>query len=82
MVGGSVALDWQSGDREEHGQLALPTALVWRSFHGSPAPFLGWYSPIFGERVPSTTWVGEGMLEAGTTLRTILGIHTGHRQIA
>jgi hypothetical protein len=82
MVGGSVALDWQGEDRHEHGQLALPSALIWRSFHGSQAPFIGWYSPMLGEHVPSTTWVGEGTLEVGTPLRTILGIHTGHRQIA
>jgi hypothetical protein len=42
--------------------LLLPNALRWSAHTGETDPILGWYSARFGERVPATTLLGEGVL--------------------
>jgi hypothetical protein len=54
-------------------RLALQPELRWTAHFGEENPPLGWYSPAFGVRVPSTTLVGcgsfEGLLEVSSVLR-------------
>ena len=38
------------------------------------ALMLGWYSPGFGEKLPATSLVGEGSVDADQVLRTVLAI--------
>lgn len=44
--------------------LSLPGQLSWVSHHGGTDPILGWYSPAFGRKVPSTTLIGSGRWNA------------------
>jgi Heparinase II/III-like protein/Heparinase II/III N-terminus len=67
-----VELDWHGAGHGRRAWLRLPAMLSWRSYRGSSSPMLGWYSPAFGERVPSTSWIGEGELAVGEILRTSL----------
>ncbi|MGH3331182.1 MAG: alginate lyase family protein, partial [Nocardioidaceae bacterium] len=76
-LSGSVAtLSWPShtgGDAGEvHADLHLPGRLRWTAHRGETDPVLGWYSPRFGERVPTTTLVGAGAFDGSLALRTIL----------
>ncbi len=74
LDGCAASLAWFSGSRRWHGRLLLPDRLAWRAVRGSLDPIGGWYSPAFGERVPSTTFIGEGTLSPGVRLETILDI--------
>jgi hypothetical protein len=70
---GVADLRWTGRDGEpHHGLLRLPTALDWSTHHGQTDPPLGWYSPRFGARVPTTTLVGEGRWTGTLNLRTEL----------
>jgi hypothetical protein len=73
-LGDDGALRWSAAGREWRGALALSPALEWRSHRGETEPLLGWYSPRFGHKEPSTTLVGSGRIAAGTVLRTELRI--------
>ncbi|MFD7158644.1 alginate lyase family protein [Kribbella sp. NPDC059898] len=55
-------LRWPTGT----ATVELPEALEWTAYRGSDDPLLGWYSPRFGLKVPSTTLIGEGTLTAGS----------------
>jgi hypothetical protein len=72
VAGGAVELSWASGPAERRARLRLPEQLVWSVHHGETAPLLGWYSPRFGVRVPTTTLVGAGSWTGVLTLRTVL----------
>jgi hypothetical protein len=72
---GSVArLYWPGPAGSVHADLQLPPALHWSAHRGETEPILGWYSPRFGERVPSTSLVGEGAWRGTMRLRTVLDI--------
>ncbi len=45
--------------------LELPSAATWKIHRGSDEPVLGWYSPHFGEKEPSSTLIGSGVTSAG-----------------
>ena len=71
LLDGHVAsLRWSAAGRSWQGRLSLPAALNWRAFRGSLAPIAGWYSPAFGDRVPATCLIGEGLLTGGTILES------------
>lgn len=62
--------------RLEMATVLLPAELEWVAHHGESDPPLGWYSPSFGEKVPSTTLVGSGRVRpARMALRS--EIHLG-----
>lgn len=61
--GGPSAGNWATGT------LDLPPQLRWTAHRGATDPVLGWYSPGFGRRRPTTTLLGTAS-EAATTLRT------------
>ncbi|GAA3088879.1 hypothetical protein JOF29_007993 [Kribbella aluminosa] len=55
-------LEWPNGS----AVVELPAELTWTTCRGSNNPLLGWYSPRFGHKVPSTTLLGTGPLSADT----------------
>jgi hypothetical protein len=79
---GVAELVWSGAGGEQHARLHLPAELVWSAHRGETEPILGWYSPRFGERVPSNTLVGEGAWRGTMSLRTILELSETHRQPA
>jgi hypothetical protein len=79
LADGVAELTWTSRDGEvHHGHLRLPIALEWSAHRGETEPPLGWYSPRFGTRVPTTTLVGEGSFTGTLTLRTVLDLPRTH----
>jgi hypothetical protein len=73
-VANVVHLQWENDRQVRRARLLLPTSLAWQYFRGSTDPALGWYSPSFGRRQPSGTWIGAGIIDAATNVRTILEI--------
>jgi hypothetical protein len=72
---GPVArLTWPGSAGIVQADLLLPPALHWSAHRGETDPILGWYSPRFGERVPSTSLVGEGAWQGTIRLRTVLDL--------
>jgi hypothetical protein len=79
LTDGVAELTWTGRDGEvHHGHLRLPIALDWSAHRGETDPPLGWYSPRFGTRVPTTTLVGEGSFTGTLTLRTVLDLTRTH----
>jgi hypothetical protein len=72
LRGTTALLAWEGQDGPVTATLDLPAALRWSAHRGEAAPVLGWYSPRFGERVPTTTLLGNGSLEERLDLRTSL----------
>src|SRR5262249_9700945 len=58
LNGRAAHLSWMTEGGERTATLMLPQQLLWSAVEGSHQPVLGWYSPRFGDRVPSTTLVG------------------------
>ncbi len=75
LRGNRTELEWEDvqGVRA-HATLELPGCLKWSAYRGSTDPPLGWYSPAFGRKVPTTSLVGRGEI-ATTTLTTRLQFH-------
>jgi hypothetical protein len=67
-----AALTWLVGSDRHQGSLELPDGLAWTSHTGEIDPVLGWYSPRFGDRVPTTSLVGQGTGSSATRLVTVL----------
>ena len=66
-------LKWLNDDGEEaEAKLDLAAGLTWSLWRGSTDPVLGWYSAGFGEKQPSTSVVGEGLLRGRAEFRTEL----------
>ncbi|RYP85553.1 alginate lyase family protein [Nocardioides guangzhouensis] len=72
LRGATALLSWEGPDGPMTATMTLPAALRWSAHRGETAPVLGWYSPRFGERVPTTTLLGNGSLEGRLELRTAL----------
>jgi hypothetical protein len=72
LADGVAGLRWTHEGKPVTAALRLPEALRWTAHRGETRPALGWYSPRFGERVPTTTLLGEGELETSLTLRSDL----------
>ena len=61
LSGERAVLSWAGADGEPcRASLELPAALTWSEHRGETDPVLGWYSPRFGERVPTSTLLGVG----------------------
>jgi hypothetical protein len=72
-VSGTLAqLTWATDEGAASADLLLPWQLRWTEHRGETDSVLGWYSPRFGERVPSTTLVGTGSCDRLVELRTLL----------
>ena len=67
-----ATLRWQKGGEDREALLKLPAALAWSLHSGETDPARGWFSPAFGNRVPSVTLVGTVQATAGMTVCTTL----------
>ncbi|MFI0264075.1 alginate lyase family protein [Streptomyces sp. NPDC017056] len=82
LVGNRAALTWTRDGEDRSAVLDLPGQLTWRAHRGetgpSPSssggghPMLGWYSPGFGRKEPTTTLVGTGFSDGGQGFATVL----------
>ncbi|HSJ19701.1 MAG TPA: alginate lyase family protein [Nocardioidaceae bacterium] len=72
LEGHVAELGWTRGGATVAAELHLPEALRWAGHRAETDPVLGWYSPRFGERVPTTALVGEGELGSSLELRSVL----------
>jgi hypothetical protein len=76
LDGATAWLSWPGRDgARQSATLALPHQLTWSTHHGETDPILGWHSPRFGERVPTTTLLGTGELAGEVELCTCLQFH-------
>ncbi len=66
LRGNIAELTWPGGS----AVMNLPEELFWSSTRGGTEPIDGWYSPRFGERLPSISLAGTGTVAAGMRLRT------------
>lgn len=65
-AGSEVRLCWDAGTVG----LSLPAGLTWSAHRGETGPILGWYSPRFGCKVPTTVLLGVGRIGPGDVLTT------------
>jgi hypothetical protein len=56
----SVELGWHTPQGRASATLHLCDALDWEIHRGEAEPIMGWYSPSFGVKRPSTTIIGAG----------------------
>ncbi|ALO13090.1 Heparinase II/III family protein [Streptomyces venezuelae] len=63
LVGNRAVLTWSRDGEDRSAALDLPEQLSWRAHRGESEPPLGWYSPGFGRKEPSTTLVGSGFAD-------------------
>ncbi|MEU5217245.1 alginate lyase family protein [Streptomyces sp. NPDC020807] len=72
LDGNRAVLTWSRDGEDRSAVLELPGELNWRAHRGETAPPLGWYSPGFGVKVPTTTLVGSGTAEGTRAFTTTL----------
>jgi hypothetical protein len=60
LDGCRAMLEWPGPDGEVSATLELPGRLLWTAHRGEVEPVIGWYSPRFGEKLPTTALVGTG----------------------
>lgn len=70
LTGHTCILTWNRDKDIQTAQIKLPSALTWRTVVGSEEPLLGWYSPAYDVKIPTTTVVGEGRVNTGMNLQT------------
>jgi hypothetical protein len=79
LEGSRARLRWPEGQ----AVIDLPAKLSWALRRGEEQPPLGWYSPAFGEKLPTTVMIGSGEMSSGERLETRLAIAAaGHREIS
>lgn len=78
LDGVRARLRWEQGERVCEALLLLPDELDWTAVRGQSNPPMGWYSPSFGVKIPSTSLLGAGILVAGTSLITELRFELAH----
>jgi hypothetical protein len=66
-VGAEAELAWEHSGTRRTARLSLPGALAWSHHRGETAPIMGWYSPAFGSKVPSSTLIGSGTATSDLT---------------
>jgi len=62
LDGATARLMWSHGSSAREATLTLPPELRWTAHRGEEESALGWYSPGFGRRVPTTSLIGTGEL--------------------
>ena len=70
--GSCAVLGWPTASAPGTARLELPSGLRWSLHRGESDPILGWYSPGFGQRVPSFSLLGCGRCVPGAPLATRL----------
>ena len=72
LEGTIAALSWETVDGPLMADLHLPAQLHWTAHRGEASPILGWFSPQFGQRIPTTTLIGSGVCSRTLELRSLL----------
>ncbi|WP_028806268.1 heparinase II/III family protein [Streptomyces sp. 303MFCol5.2] len=72
LVGSRAQLTWTRDGEDRSAALDLPGQLSWRAHRGESDPPLGWYSPGFGRKEPTTTLVGTGFTDGAAGFTTVL----------
>jgi hypothetical protein len=72
LNGVRATLSWHVGPDHRQGTLLLPQELAWTVHRAETDPLVGWYSPRFGVRLPSSSLVGHGAATSSTRLITEL----------
>ncbi|WP_405962297.1 heparinase II/III family protein [Streptomyces sp. NBC_00723] len=72
LVGNRARLTWTRDGEDRSAALDLPGELSWRAHRGESDPPLGWYSPGFGRKEPTTTLVGTGFADGAAGFTTVL----------
>ncbi|MEN8651562.1 alginate lyase family protein [Streptomyces sp. 21So2-11] len=72
LVGNRAVLTWTRDGEDRSAVLDLPGQLCWRGHRGETDPPLGWYSPGFGRKEPTTTLVGTGFADDAEGFTTVL----------
>ncbi|MFG3028630.1 alginate lyase family protein [Streptomyces sp. NPDC048253] len=72
LVGNRARLTWTRDGEDRSAALDLPGQLSWRAHRGESDPPLGWYSPGFGRKEPTTTLVGTGFADGAAGFTTVL----------
>ncbi|MDQ7248774.1 heparinase II/III family protein [Dongia sedimenti] len=70
LEGQRARLRWTGGA----AVIELPENLSWAVHQGAEHPPLGWFSPEFGEKMPTTVLIGSGEMSPGERLETRLVI--------
>lgn len=68
LSGDLAVLAWPGG----RATVRLDADLAWSTRRGETDPVLGWYSPRFGTRVPTTVLVGTGLITGPREITTAL----------
>ncbi|MYT71957.1 MULTISPECIES: alginate lyase family protein [unclassified Streptomyces] len=72
LLGDRAVLTWIHEGEGRSAVLDLPGQLTWQAHRGESDPPLGWYSPGFGRKEPTTTLVGTGSAEGAADFTTVL----------
>ncbi|MFC8125785.1 alginate lyase family protein [Streptomyces sp. NPDC057302] len=72
LAGNRAELTWTRDGEDRSAVLDLPGQLNWRAHRGESDPPLGWYSPGFGRKEPSTTLIGTGFADGAQGFTTVL----------
>ncbi|MFJ9037794.1 alginate lyase family protein [Streptomyces sp. NPDC102406] len=72
LVGDRALLTWINDGEGRSAVLDLPGQLTWRAHRGESEPPLGWYSPGFGRKEPTTTLIGTGSVDDAAAFTTVL----------
>ncbi|MQA03036.1 MAG: heparinase [Streptosporangiales bacterium] len=76
LRGSTATLSWTAVDGGGNGAtVELPERLSWSLHRGETEPILGWYSPSFGERVPTYTLLGTSLRLPADPLRTVVRVY-------
>ena len=68
LAGHQARLYWTGGA----AVIDLPEKLSWACYRGQEQPPLGWFSPAFGEKMPTSVLIGSGEMSQGERLETRL----------
>ena len=77
LDGARARLSWPVAGEPRTAVMTLPAELDWTVHRGELDPPLGWYSPGFGRRVPSSSLVGRGPASGASRLVTRLAFDHG-----
>ena len=75
LTGSRAGLSWVGDTGAVEGELDLPDTLSWTVHRGEETPPLGWYSPRFGVRTPTTVLIGFGQVADNRDLSTVVRFH-------
>ncbi|MFE3020723.1 alginate lyase family protein [Streptomyces sp. NPDC059256] len=78
LVGSRAVLTWTRDGEDRSAALDLPEQLRWQAHRGESNPPLGWYSPGFGRKEPTTTLVGTGFTDGAAPLGEFTTVLTFH----